>query len=121
MNISKFLMAVFVISFSAASTSAENYFSDDRFSGNEMLLACENKQNPYHDYCLGFVFGTISTLLAVENFSNIDICFERGVTTNQVVSIFSKWAEKNPERLHLPAARLLVVSLVGVFPCPSAN
>src|SRR5687768_2032283 len=40
-----------------------------------------------------------------------------GVSADQAMRIFMKWANENPAKLHLPARTSVLFSLRGAFPC----
>lgn len=44
-------------------------------------------------------------------------CLPRGVSYEQMVKVFLKWAEEHPEKLHMRAADAVLAALVRAFPC----
>jgi len=95
-------------------------------SGNEMLKHCkafirssakgggETVQEVYDSgLCRGYIDGVYAgySIGAQSNFVIPD-----GVTSDQLVSIFIKYVENNPKKLHWDASFLVVESLEEAFP-----
>jgi hypothetical protein len=66
--------------------------------------------------CLGFI-------MAVDEIHNLPemptiYCRAKGVTVGQQKLIVEKYLRENPDKLHLPFARLALDALQKAFPCP---
>lgn len=65
-----------------------------------------------YTYLGGFVDGAITAGMSVPLF-----CMPNSVTNKELALIFSKWADANPERHHLPMTLGIVSAIAPAFPC----
>jgi hypothetical protein len=67
-------------------------------------------------YVSGFVDAL--ALAAGNDKSRRVVCFpDRGVPNNQMIRIFVKYLESNPEQLHESGRMSLLIALTRAFPC----
>src|SRR5206468_10816484 len=67
-------------------------------------------------YFRGFLDRQILVQLANESRLH-KMCLPDGITTEQAIKVFLKWADAHPAELHEPAAFHLGRSLIAAFPC----
>lgn len=69
--------------------------------------------------CLGYIDGVLDTLVLSKGFWSASdvICVPEGVTSDQAVRVFVKYADEHPEKLHLNAPDIILDSLEKAFPC----
>jgi hypothetical protein len=100
---------------------------EDLTSGNYYLNACKEFMSlingePVNNLfkagiCAGWVNGTNGTHTYWAKRSDGPICTPDAVTVGQLVRIFMKYLEENPERLHENANWLYEDAMRGVYPC----
>ena len=66
--------------------------------------------------CLGFVRGLAEGLGFVTN-PKVRACIPENVTGKQLVQVFVRWAETNPEKLHHHRTLGVAVAMKEAFPC----
>jgi hypothetical protein len=97
-------------------------------SGMDVLHQCKEMQSGNANFssgsCAGFIEGVIDGIYyaAVQRSKTAaDVrqpyCLLEEVTNEQIIAVFVKYLEDYPEKLHEPAAVLLVESLAKAFPC----
>lgn len=64
--------------------------------------------------CLGYFAGAFE---AIHSMKSEVFCVPDGVQIGQRVKIFVKWADENPDALHMPRYYGLQVSMMKAFPC----
>ena len=92
-----------------------NYYQ----SGNKMLALCEGEDNLDLAICLGYlqaVADTYKTAAEWEGFESV-ICAPISVTGRQLQKVWVKYANENPEKLHLSAASIVMHAYKDAFPC----
>jgi hypothetical protein len=70
--------------------------------------------------CVGYFAGVLDTLHLAEVVlpGSTKMCLpEEGLSRDQAVKIFLKWAQEHPESLHEPAVYQVSYSLLQSFPC----
>lgn len=68
--------------------------------------------------CYGFVLGVRQTLVIWQQFNpDLDICIPTNVRLKQLVQVFVKYMEINPEQLHYSASVLLIAAAREEWPC----
>ena len=73
--------------------------------------------------CLGYFSGTMNSILifaGVPRKEDFPICLPpTGISVNEAVKVFQKWASDHPQWLHEDAGVHVVLSLMQAFPCTS--
>jgi len=89
------------------------------YRANELLEWCETPKSS--DACLGYISGATDVLTSDSEgpLSAEFICMPASVTTGQILKVYVKYANDNPEKLHYSASILLANALVTAFPCES--
>lgn len=106
-------------------------------TGNEVLQRCNDGQGSFgQSFCLGYVSASMDAhetdnmsrfLRAItdgaEGASSVrsSYCLPKESTLGQAVRVFVRYAEQHPEKTHVPADRLIRISLEEAFPCPVAR
>ena len=89
-------------------------------TGNQLLAKCENEDSfAGQGECLGYLkaaIDTYRTLAVLEEFEPF-ICMPERVNGRQIEKIWIKYANENPENLHMPAAALVLLADIKAFPC----
>lgn len=68
--------------------------------------------------CYGFVLGVRQTLMMWQQFGpDLDLCIPANVSLKQLVQVFVKYMEDNPEKLQYSASVLLVTAASEEWPC----
>jgi hypothetical protein len=82
-------------------------------TGNELKVAADDGQkhpNSYPDGVFdGYVTGVTETITT--------LCIPDGVATGQIMVVVRKYLKDHPERLHLPAAALVIEAIHTAWPC----
>ncbi len=93
-------------------------------SGTDLLDACLGytgslKTNSANDgYCVGYILGSHDGVSIESRAIDKDfICPPDGVKSSQLALIVKKYLQVHPETLHLPASKLVGLSLIEAFPC----
>lgn len=119
----KQLAVCLVLGLSAATASAAD--------GNQLLDACQQAVK-YFDgdktdvdrfkmpYCLGLVEGTRNTMALLDQ-QDPAACVPASTTNTQAVRLVVKYLRANPEKLHLDASAIILLSLMAAYPCPARN
>lgn len=72
--------------------------------------------------CVGFISGFIDAFAIIEGMSEEKVRFfclpKRGISNDQAVRVFVKWAIEHPGDLHYPARTILMLAFRSTFPCP---
>jgi len=68
--------------------------------------------------CYGFVLGVRQTMVMWQQFNpDLDLCIPANVPLKQLVQVFVKYMEDNPEQLQYSASVLLVAAAREKWPC----
>ncbi len=72
--------------------------------------------------CVGFISGFMDAFAIIEGMSEGKVRFfclpKRGVSNDQAVRVFVKWAAEHPGDLHTTARSTLLLAFGNTFPCP---
>ncbi len=91
-------------------------------NGNLLLSNCENNEEGYL-FCTGYISAVTDSETALRlgwhiNSNLQTFCLpENKITVGQLVKVFKKYANNNPQDLHLPAAFLVIQSFTQAWPC----
>ena len=93
--------------------------AQDAESSAEFIGRCRsglNNPNKIADlmFCAGFVTGVTNGVLAM---GAAPFCVKNPLTTEQMVRIYLKWADQNPEHWQLPRAATVLRAFVVYYPC----
>ena len=101
--------------------------ADTYFSGNQLMSYCEADTTAKQNICNAYVAG-VSDGISVnkvifpvtssdEHFDFNDVCRPEGVDTVQLAKVWTKWANEQPEKLHMAASVVVTQALAKAFPC----
>lgn len=65
-------------------------------------------------YCAGFITGATNALVVM---GNAPFCVKGSITVEQMIRIYLKWADQNPEGWGVPPAASVLRAFVVSFPC----
>jgi hypothetical protein len=84
--------------------------------GNFLYAQCNGADAGGEPFCVGFISGVIDT---VEMAMDVKPYCVRGTgaTRGQLLDVFRKYLQENPQTRHESAAMLLVLALKQAFPC----
>ncbi len=70
-------------------------------------------------FCIGYIRGFVAghDALGASHGEKYAFCTEKVRSVEQYMRVFSKWADDNPEQLHLVAPLTLFLALREAFPC----
>jgi hypothetical protein len=68
--------------------------------------------------CLGYIGGVIAGVVYVDPPNYQHFCIPEGVTENQLVAVYLKFARAHPEWHDTTAARGIIAAMQEAFPCP---
>lgn len=70
-------------------------------------------------FCIGYIRGFVDghDVLSTVHGEKYAFCHEKVRSVEQFMRVFSKWADDNPEQLHLAASLNLFFALREAFPC----
>lgn len=85
-------------------------------TGNSLLDDCKSEGSFRSGVCSGFVVG-VAQVVGASDVDGVQACFPEGVTKGQLRKVVVAYLEANPGLLHYDAATLVIVALVGKFPC----
>lgn len=81
--------------------------ADDR-----MVIGNPSNTDPFESgKLIGFVVGVH------ESMSGILVCAPKNVSVAQLLDVVKKYVNENPDKRHKPAKELVMMSLIGAFPC----
>jgi len=88
-------------------------------TGNTLLALCENGHAGNRAMCSGYLQGIADSELLVNDPQNFVplICIPTGVDGSQIEKVFVKYANENPEKLHILAAAIVSSAFIKAFPC----
>ena len=89
------------------------------------MWRCEADRNSpvgaveFTKYCVGYVAGINDVSAVFPAFGGrLPYCLpKRGISNDQLVRIFVKWAHDNPKELHESARSSVLIALSNAFPC----
>lgn len=110
------IILVIVVTFYGSNLLAAD--DEDMSSANHLLSTCQ-PESPEMIYCIGYIEGFGSSLKLQTDAEKNAVCIPKGVTTRQVIMIFKKYAETNPQLLHLHKSIILREAIEKAFPCPN--
>lgn len=87
---------------------------------DELLWQCEGRDGAAGQLqCISYIDGMMDMqALAKEFVSAALFCLPpKGISVDQAVRVFMKWAGDNPEQLHGSARVSVVLALASAFPC----
>jgi len=86
----------------------------------ELVWSCTDETPSSRVFCMAYMAGmldaytVISGLYPQAKFACIP---ETGISGEQVMNIFIKWVKDHPEKQHIPARTIVLLSLRDAFPC----
>lgn len=80
-------------------------------TGNQLVIECVGTS---YRLCQGYIIGVLDMGRATQQ---PPICFPPGVTLGQMTSVFQKFLQDNPARLHEDGVFLVREALDTAFPC----
>lgn len=81
------------------------------FNGNQFLEASESLKN-------GYVMGVVDAHAILSPVLKQSVfCEPNSATAGQLTAVVMKYLNNNPEKRHLAASRIVMVSLLEAFPC----
>jgi hypothetical protein len=88
-------------------------------SASELLTHCESEDNMYFGACRGYLEAVEDTYHTASRWQGFEtgICMPEGVTVGQLVKVWIKYANENPETLHLTASGGVLNAYTQAFPC----
>lgn len=100
---------------------------DAYFSGNDLMSYCEADTIASKNICTAYV-AAISDDISINRvifprassdgyFAFNDVCLPDGAGSIQLEKVWTKWANEQPEELHLAAAGLVTEAFAKAFPC----
>jgi hypothetical protein len=95
------------LAFAAASTASHAQFID----GNRLLERMSDESTVKQMVALGYVLGV------ADSFAESEICIPQNVQASQLADIVRRWLQNNPDKRHVSAAAIVLVSLRSVWPC----
>jgi hypothetical protein len=111
----KILAFITIMAMSVGSPANAAYYT-----GGEILSDCESKSDANTVYCLMYLVGVAD---AHKTLSNWEIsteelfCIPDGVKQGQLRKVYVKYANENPQELHLAAGSMATNSFTQAFPC----
>ena len=91
---------------------------------DELLWKCRGEDQPPMigvSACIGFVSGFIDAFALIDGMTEGRTRFfclpGRGISNDQAIRIFIKWANEHPGDLHTTARTTLMLALANTFPC----
>jgi len=90
------------------------------YTGNELIQWCETESTVTDGFCFNYLAGVSDThnlLYAEKEIPKKLYCTPLGVKFGQLRRVFLKYANDNPQDLHLSASRLVLKAFVHSFPC----
>ena len=92
-----------------------NYFQN----GNTMLASCEGENISDKGVCLGYLQAVEDTYNSAAEWKGFesDICAPISVTGGQLIKVWVKYANEDPEKLHVSASDLVLLAYRDAFPC----
>jgi hypothetical protein len=121
MRIETFLCAVLALSGTCAVPAHGQAFSTNRDLAEGCRLGIEflerrGASRPPAHLCLGYFMG-LGDSIALDNGDTYRACLPKNWTPEQLVRVFVRWADANPNLLHEPRLVGAVSALTEAFPC----
>jgi hypothetical protein len=82
-----------------------------QITGTEIAPSCAHEEA----LCTGYVIGAFEAMQTFWNHPSF--CIPKGVSNNQLVSVFKKYLADRPENFEKSAVILVAASFVLAFPC----
>lgn len=117
----RFVFLVFTVLLALMSISEETRASSDKLkfeTGIDFLNSCslENEFSNHLLYCAGYIGGFLDAMVLAHN--ELDFCLRgEGISAQQTIMIFNKYAKEHPEDLDLPGRFVLGLALAEAYPC----
>ena len=96
-------------------------------TGNTLLRNCESNGGMDYGDCVGYLKavsdgirynkGSFPNASHPERYIHNDICTPDGITAGQLVKVWVKWANDNPQHLHLATQGLVMAAFAEAWPC----
>ncbi len=122
------LSAVAVGPAHSAEPAPDNTATKEAFylkTGQDLVTLCSvDKDHPLYDkataFCYGYVTGAMNFYGAIAKSPKVPkiICSEKQIPRAEMVQVFLKWAESNPQHLGEPPIDGLVRAAMDQWPCP---
>jgi hypothetical protein len=93
-----------------------NYYG----TGGELLNLCESELMEEYGRCTGYLAGKLDMHELFFEFEVLPVkyyCIPEGATLGQLKKVFIKYANENPQDLHIHATRLVGDAFRDAFPC----
>ena len=90
------------------------------FNGNSFLAVCESDAFAERNTCRAYLGGIVdnhNTLNKWKLLTTKLFCTPLEVTAIQLAKVFVKYANDNPQDLHLSASSVVINAFVKAFPC----
>lgn len=72
--------------------------------------------------CVGFISGFIDAFAIIDGMTDRKVRFfclpSRGISNDQAIRVFVKWATEHPGDLHTTGRSTLMLAFTNTFPCP---
>ena len=111
----KILILLSLLTGSGIGTAKANYYT-----AGGVLSDCESKKAVEQAYCMTYLAGISdahNALVFWKNLGEPKFCAPKGATQNQLREVFIKYANENPQSLHLAAASVVMNAFYKEFPC----
>ena len=111
----KILILVGLLTISGIGTAKANYYT-----AGEVLSDCESKKAVEQAYCVTYLAGISdahNALVFWKNLQEPKFCAPKGATQGQLRKVFTKYANANPEDLHIAASSVAINAFAIAFPC----
>ncbi len=113
------ILAVVIALVAAAASATERrtdellWMCEGRVSDNEFVNAMEKV------LCIGYIDGIVDSNAMMQGFLGVQLFCPPpgGISLDQAMRIFLKWANDHPEQLHESARISVMLSLAQAFPC----
>lgn len=91
-------------------------------TASDLIHFCESDAIALKMLCTGYISGVAAFLreskeLGLGGFFQTTMCLEEGITRAQLIKVFLRYTEKNPQQLHWPPATVISFALQEAFPC----
>ena len=81
----------------------------------ENVIQCDKKDQTMCAYVYGYVVGVKD---AYEDTASMPKCAPYSLKKGELKAVVEKWLNDHPERLHEPAAPLILTAINEAWPCP---
>lgn len=86
-------------------------------SGHDLLKLCHSTSDLDYGQCAGFVTGVAQAMAAGASVGGYAACHHENVRSQQLVDIYTAYAELFPEKLNDNAATVMAAALQRAFAC----